>query len=201
MLYGWTGQTIERGRDHCERPRPAGLEKFDTKTSRGPQHFTGPPRNETDITQNKKIRQCVFAVPPEKDLEHFRKEPSSTKIIDARTCLRSEEAVIYSPTFTSPLLVLGISNTASVGKAGNPNWEVALDGPGSADHHLADHVRKHVFFRGEDMVVASGGLRLGRRHRSSLHDQLHPDGHRICGCTGSLGVSRLEFPRSRFVIF
>src|SRR5713226_198137 len=71
MLYGWTGQTIERGRDHCERPRPAGLEKFDTKTSRGPQHFTGPPRNETDITQNKKIRQCVFAVSPGKDLEHF----------------------------------------------------------------------------------------------------------------------------------
>jgi hypothetical protein len=47
------------------------LEKCDTKTSRGPQHFTGPPRDETDITQNKKIRQCVFAVAAEKDLERF----------------------------------------------------------------------------------------------------------------------------------
>jgi len=30
-----------------------------------------PPRNETDITQNKKIRQCVFTSLPKKDLEHF----------------------------------------------------------------------------------------------------------------------------------
>src|SRR5260370_2275972 len=71
MFFGWTGQTIGRGRDRRERPRPAGLEKFDAKTSRGPQHFTGPPRDETDITQNKKIRHCVFAVLPENDLELF----------------------------------------------------------------------------------------------------------------------------------
>jgi len=32
-----------------------------------------PPRNETDITQNKKIRQCVFAPRPEKDSERFLK--------------------------------------------------------------------------------------------------------------------------------
>src|SRR6266550_6784582 len=62
--FGSTGQTTERGRDHCERPGPVGLEKFDTNTSRGPQHFAGPPRNETDITQNKKFRQCVFATCP-----------------------------------------------------------------------------------------------------------------------------------------
>src|SRR5713226_427676 len=79
MLYGWTGQTIERGRDHCERPGPVGLEKFDTKTSRGPQHFAGPPKNETHITQNKKIRQCVFAVCPGNDSEAFRKRSSPAK--------------------------------------------------------------------------------------------------------------------------
>jgi len=44
------------------------LGKFDTKTSRGPQHFAGPPRNETDITQNKKFRQCVFAALAGNDL-------------------------------------------------------------------------------------------------------------------------------------
>src|SRR5712692_6319844 len=70
-LFGRTGNSIGEGRERWERPRPAGLEKFDTNTSRGPQHFTGPPRNETDITQNKKIRQCVFAVSPGKYLEHF----------------------------------------------------------------------------------------------------------------------------------
>src|SRR5713226_1043959 len=74
MLYGWTGQTIERGRDHCERPGPVGLEKFDTKTSRGPQHFAGPPRNETDITQIKKIRQCVISIFGEKIFCTSRRE-------------------------------------------------------------------------------------------------------------------------------
>jgi hypothetical protein len=33
--------------------------------------FPGPPRNETDITQNKIFRQCVIAVRAEKDLETF----------------------------------------------------------------------------------------------------------------------------------
>jgi len=55
------------------------LEKFYTKTSRGPQHFAGPPRNETDITQNKKFRQCVFAALAEKDLERFSKKGADSK--------------------------------------------------------------------------------------------------------------------------
>src|SRR5260370_16889983 len=63
---------------------------------------------------------------------------------------------------------------ASVGKAGNPNREGALDGPGSADRHLADHVGKHVFFCGQDVVVAGGGLRGTPGNRSSLHRQFHP---------------------------
>jgi hypothetical protein len=67
--------------------------------------FPGPPRNETDITQNKNFRQCVFTVPQEKDLGHFSaKKLHGQKIIDARSCLRSEEAVIYSPRFRPPLL-------------------------------------------------------------------------------------------------
>jgi hypothetical protein len=60
---------IGRGHEREKHPRPGGLEKVDAKTSRGPQHFTGPPRNETDITQNKKIGQWVIAVKAEKDLE------------------------------------------------------------------------------------------------------------------------------------
>jgi hypothetical protein len=68
-ISGWTGNLIGKGRDRGERPRPGELEIVDAKTSRGPQHFPGPPRNETDITQNKNFRQCVFAVRAEKDLE------------------------------------------------------------------------------------------------------------------------------------
>jgi len=67
-LLGWAGKTIGRGRNRWKRPRPDELGKFDTKTSRGPQHFAGPPRNETDITQNKKFRQCVFAALAGNDL-------------------------------------------------------------------------------------------------------------------------------------
>jgi len=37
-----------------------------------------PPRNETDITQNKKIRQCVFAALAGNDLEHFVKRRINT---------------------------------------------------------------------------------------------------------------------------
>src|SRR5260370_38303591 len=115
-------------------------------------------------------------------------------MIDARTCLRSEEAVIYSPRFISPLLVLGISNRALVGKAGNPNREVTLDGPGSADHHLADHAGKHVLFRGEDMVVASGRLRRGRGNCSSLHRLLYPDGGCIRGRATCAGMVCMVIP-------
>src|SRR6202158_2245711 len=45
------------------------------------------------------------------------------KIIDARTRLRSEKAVIYSPRFASPTSPIAEnSNRASVGKAENPTW-------------------------------------------------------------------------------
>jgi hypothetical protein len=55
------------------------LEKCGAKTSRGPQHFAGPPRDETDITQNKKIRQCVFAVLSGKELAQFREKSLAGK--------------------------------------------------------------------------------------------------------------------------
>jgi hypothetical protein len=55
------------------------LEECYAKTSRGPQHFAGPPRNETDITQNKKIRQCVFAALAEKELERNSMKSASSK--------------------------------------------------------------------------------------------------------------------------
>jgi hypothetical protein len=54
--------TTER-RIGCLRLKPVELEKCGTKTSRGPKHFhlhRPPKRNETDITQIKKIRQCKF---------------------------------------------------------------------------------------------------------------------------------------------
>src|SRR5438132_5295213 len=78
-FFGWAGKTIGRGRNRCKRPRPDELGKVDTKTSRGPQHFAGPPRNETDITQNKKFRQCVFAALARKDLDRFVKRRSNSK--------------------------------------------------------------------------------------------------------------------------
>src|SRR5229473_6322975 len=53
---------MEKGRNACERPGPVGLEERSLNPSRGPQHFAGPPRNETDITQIKKIRQCVISI-------------------------------------------------------------------------------------------------------------------------------------------
>jgi hypothetical protein len=53
--------TTER-RIGCHRLKPVEFEKCGTKTSRGPKHFTGPPRDKTDITQIKKIRQCKFVI-------------------------------------------------------------------------------------------------------------------------------------------
>src|SRR5205823_2889535 len=53
--FGWTGQTTERVRDHCERPGPVGFEKFDTNTSRGPQHFAGPPQRRNGYYSKQKI--------------------------------------------------------------------------------------------------------------------------------------------------
>ena len=41
-----------------ERIGPAELERSSGETSRGPYHYTGPPRKRTDITQNAKTRQC-----------------------------------------------------------------------------------------------------------------------------------------------
>jgi hypothetical protein len=82
------------------------LEKCDTKTSRGPQHFSGPPRNETDITQNKKIRQCVFVKLPKNNLQLTANRNFAEENKDARSRLRPEEAVIYSPRFASPALLL-----------------------------------------------------------------------------------------------
>ncbi|PYU51605.1 MAG: hypothetical protein DMG48_09130 [Acidobacteria bacterium] len=67
------------GRNRWKRPRPDELGKFDPKTSRGPQHFAGPPRNETDITQNKKFRQCVFAALAGNDLERFLERTINNK--------------------------------------------------------------------------------------------------------------------------
>jgi hypothetical protein len=55
------GKTMREGRGDGERPGPGELEQSVSKTSRGPQHFTGPPGDETDITQIQKIRQCVIA--------------------------------------------------------------------------------------------------------------------------------------------
>src|SRR6266851_9104598 len=63
-FFGWTGQTIEKGRNRWERPGPAGLEKFDTKPSRGPQHFTGPPKNRNGYyskQKNSSMRLCGVA--------------------------------------------------------------------------------------------------------------------------------------------
>src|SRR5260370_16978463 len=53
--------------------------------------------------------------------DSLRGKDSTARKIDARTRLRSEEAVIYSPRFVSPTpLIAGNSNRALVGKAENP---------------------------------------------------------------------------------
>jgi len=65
-----------------------------------------PPRNETDITQNKKFRQCVFAEVAEVVRKGFaarrEKKLRQQERVDTRTRLRSEKAVIYSPRFAFP---------------------------------------------------------------------------------------------------
>src|SRR6266481_4843959 len=112
------------------------------------------------------------------------------KIIDVRTRLRSEKPVIYSTRFPSP------TSLAQRNRAG-PQWGRpriqlggALDGPHSSGRHLADHLDQHVLLYCQDVVAACGSLRRGRRNRSSLHDDVHLDGHRICrradlpGCAG-----------------
>jgi len=53
--------------------------------------FAGPPRNETDITQNKKFRQCVFAEVVRQGFAARReKKLRQQKRADTRTRLRSE---------------------------------------------------------------------------------------------------------------
>src|SRR6267143_6104325 len=92
------------------------------------------------------------------------------KIIDARTRLRSEEAVIYSPRFVSPTsLIAGKFEQGLSGEGRESNSGGALHGPHSSGCHLADHVRKHVLFYRQDMVVASGGL--GRLPESIITSQ------------------------------
>src|SRR5260370_34115865 len=110
------------------------------------------------------------------------KEPLGRKIIDGRTCLRSEKAVIYSPRFhppTSPSTEN--SSRASVGKAENPTRGAVLHGPHTSGRHLADHFHHHVLFHRQDAVVTGGRLGLGRQNRSSLHNHVHPDGRCVRG--------------------
>jgi hypothetical protein len=51
-------QIAGKALDAHERIGPAELERSSGETSRGPYHYTGPPRKRTDITQNAKTRQC-----------------------------------------------------------------------------------------------------------------------------------------------
>jgi len=60
--YGVGVEKAGNERIRSERQGPVGLEKCDSKALRGPQHSLAPPGNETDITQNKIFRQCVFAM-------------------------------------------------------------------------------------------------------------------------------------------
>src|SRR6266478_453720 len=69
-----------------------------------PSTFQRPPRNETDITQNKKFRQCVIAWPSENSLQRAARRTFAEENKDTRSRLRPEEAVIYSPRFASPTL-------------------------------------------------------------------------------------------------
>jgi len=94
---------MEEGRNACERPGPVGLEERSLNPSRGPQHFAGPPRNKTDITQIKKIRQCVISKFREKEFERPWKNTRRARKRSARSCLRTEKAVIDSPPITVPL--------------------------------------------------------------------------------------------------
>src|SRR6266705_3623703 len=122
--FGWTGQTTERGRDHCERPGPVGFEKFDTNTSRGPQHFAGPPQRRNGYYSKQKNSSMRLCGVVQKRLRALsEKKLRQQKRIYARTRLRSEKAVIYSPRFAYPTSPIAEhSNRASVGKAENPTW-------------------------------------------------------------------------------
>src|SRR5713226_7577563 len=96
-------KTTRKERDGCARPEPIELEECHKQASRGPQQRTGPPTNGTDITQIKKIRQCVFALLA----RYFAQLPENgggAEETTPRTRLRPEEAVINSPRLRPPLL-------------------------------------------------------------------------------------------------
>src|SRR6266446_4724970 len=129
------------------------------------------------------------------------KEPLGRKIIDARTCLRSEKAVIYSPRFHPPLL------RARRIRAG-PQWGrpriqlggVVLHGPHTSGRHLADHLRQHVFFHRQDVVVTGGSLGGGGRDRSSLHRLFCPNGHCLRCRATCARLSCVEVPFRRVLL-
>jgi hypothetical protein len=74
------------------------------ETSRGPQHFAGPPRNESDITQIKKIRQCVFAMGAMGRMHRLPgEEAAPTKIKQVQELLALGKSCGRLPPFTTPL--------------------------------------------------------------------------------------------------
>jgi hypothetical protein len=80
--------------------------------------LSGPPGNETDITQNKKIRQCVIAMILEKHLPlgepRFR---TKTKKNCKNLLARGKSCGRLAPVCVPRFLILGFWFGAFVGKA------------------------------------------------------------------------------------
>src|SRR6266849_4533342 len=120
------------------------------------------------------------------------KKKCKKPLAPGKTCDRL--APICIPHF----LFLESWGVAFVGKAEEFTLEVSRNGPRSTDRDLADHLRQHLFFRSEDVVVASRGFCRGRQHRSSFHRHVYIDGFCFCRRAGFARLSRLEISRRRF---
>src|SRR6516225_3828082 len=73
----------------------------------------------------------------------------------ARSRLRTQKPVIYSPRFGFPHLLVAENAGASWGGRKRKLGEVRLDGPRCVGCHLVDHYYQHIFLHRKDLVAAS----------------------------------------------
>jgi len=202
ILWGGSGKSREGA--HPQRASGARrLEKCDSKHCEA-LNIRWTPRKRNGY-YSKQIFSSMRVCDEVKKLTDSSSGIENRKKRSARSRLRPEKAVIDSPGLRPPLFFLGIGGVASWGRLRNPLWRSRAMGLVSTDRHLADHLRQHLFFHGEDVVVASRGFSRGRRDRSSLHRYLHSDGTVFVAAQVSLAISsgdiaKAVLPRRRRIL-
>src|SRR5947209_3075713 len=79
---------------------------------------------------------------------------------------------------------------------GVPNIKRRLrNGPRAFVSDLADHLRQHVLFCREDLVVTARRFRTGPTYRRPVHPDVHPDGNHFRPGAMRAGISGVEIPR------